>query len=70
MIESLNGWMIGWSVAVTALAVFYIFIISKYRGGWRSLPEWQIPAGDRPTTKVSILIPARDEAADITACLE
>ena len=70
MVEWLHGWMAGWFAVVAVLAIFYVFIISKYLHGWRSLPEWQIPAGFQPTTKVSVLIPARNEAANILACLE
>lgn len=64
----------GWQTALIAvplgLAAFYLFIILRYLYGWRMLPEWQIPAGFQPKTKVSILIPARNEAGNILACLE
>ncbi len=64
----------GWQTALIAvplgLAAFYVFIILRYLYGWRMLPEWQIPEGFQPKTKVSILIPARNEAGNILACLE
>lgn len=34
------------------------------------MPEWQIPAGFQPSTKISVLVPARNEAKNILACLE
>ena len=40
-----------------------------YWEGWKSLPDWQLPKNFRPSTKVSILIPARNEAAGIQSCL-
>ncbi len=43
--------------------------MSVYRQGWRLLPEWQLPAGWQPGTRVSVLIAARNEAANITDCL-
>lgn len=38
--------------------------------GWRSLPIWEIPPDFLPHTKVSILIPARNEAANIQKCIQ
>jgi cellulose synthase/poly-beta-1,6-N-acetylglucosamine synthase-like glycosyltransferase len=68
--SALDAWQVCFACLSLVLAIFYIFIISKYLHGWRALPEWRIPAGFQPKTKVSILIPARNEAANILACLE
>ena len=43
--------------------------MAVYFRGWRTLPEWQIPEGFEPRTRVSVMIPARDEAANISECL-
>ncbi len=43
--------------------------MAVYFRGWRALPEWQIPEGFEPRTRVSVVIPARDEAANINECL-
>ncbi len=51
------------------VAVTYIFIISKYLRGWRAVPEWNLPKGFQPKTKVSIIVPARNEEANILPCL-
>lgn len=51
------------SLAYAALLIFYLY-------GWRTLPEWLIPRqGWKPSTRVSVIIPARNEAANIETCL-
>jgi cellulose synthase/poly-beta-1,6-N-acetylglucosamine synthase-like glycosyltransferase len=52
------------------LASAYAILMLRYRNGWRALPEWQIPPGWQPATQISVVIPARNEAACIEACLE
>jgi len=52
------------------LTIFYIFIQTKYTNGWKALPEWKIPSDYIPTTKISVLIPARNEAENIKTCIE
>lgn len=42
----------------------------SYLQGWKSLPDWNLPELFLPSTKVSILIAARNEAAGIEACLQ
>ena len=42
----------------------------KYHRYWKALPHWSIPDAFSPQTKVSILIPARNEAANIEACIQ
>lgn len=51
------------------LSIVYAGIMLTYLYGWRALPEWQIPEGWEPATKVSVVIPARNEAANIRTCL-
>ena len=51
------------------LSIVYAGIMLTYLWGWRALPEWQMPEGFVPKTKVSVIIPARNEAANIEACL-
>ncbi len=51
------------------LALAYGALLSGYRWGWRALPEWHIPNGFVPKSRISILIPARNEADTIGACL-
>lgn len=47
----------------------YFFIISTYKKAWCSLIEWNIPNNYFPTTKVTIIIPARNEEKNIINCL-
>lgn len=52
------------------LTVVYVLIIVTYRKGWNLLPSFDIPRNYQPKTKVSVLIPARNEEANIVACLQ
>ncbi|MBI5914284.1 MAG: glycosyltransferase [Bacteroidetes bacterium] len=62
--------MVAWFGLVCGLAVAYIFIISRYITGWRQLPAWSIPSGFSPSVKISVIVPARNEAANLPACLD
>lgn len=53
-----------------ALALAYFAVQFCYRRGWRRLPAWTIPPGWNPGTRVSVVLPARNEAANIIACLQ
>jgi cellulose synthase/poly-beta-1,6-N-acetylglucosamine synthase-like glycosyltransferase len=52
------------------LSAFYVFIQTKYTRGWKALPEWKIPENYVPKTRISVLIPARNEAENIRICIE
>lgn len=49
--------------------VAYAALLLIYVHGWRSMPAWQVPDDWEPSTKVSVIIPARNEVANIAACL-
>ena len=51
------------------IALAYAILLTVYRWGWRTLPEAQIPENFRPKTSITVLIPARNEAENIAACL-
>jgi cellulose synthase/poly-beta-1,6-N-acetylglucosamine synthase-like glycosyltransferase len=53
-----------------SLAGAYIFIIRRYIQGWRALPAWELPQNFSPQTKVSVIVPARNEEENMLACLE
>lgn len=57
------------TIAAAALAILYAALLSAYRWGWRALPEWQIPHGYAPRSRVTVLIPARDESEHLEPCL-
>lgn len=42
----------------------------RYFLNWKSIPIWEIPTTFSPQTKVTILIPARNESANIQACIQ
>lgn len=48
----------------------YAGFTSYLQQGWRQLPRWQVPPDWTPSTRVSVVIPARNEAANIGACLD
>lgn len=52
------------------LSAFYVFIQTRYTKGWKALPEWKMPKNYIPKTRISILIPARNEAENIRTCIE
>ena len=47
----------------------YIFIIRQYIRGWNLLPEWNAPSDFFPKTKVTVIIPARNEEKNISTCI-
>ncbi|RMG76572.1 MAG: hypothetical protein D6714_21155, partial [Bacteroidetes bacterium] len=51
-----------YAVATLGLCAAYVGIIALYRRGWNQTPAWHLPAGFSPDTRVSVLIPARNEA--------
>jgi cellulose synthase/poly-beta-1,6-N-acetylglucosamine synthase-like glycosyltransferase len=57
------------ATAAATLAILYAALLTAYRWGWRALPEWQIPLGFAPQSRVTVLIPARDESEHLEACL-
>ncbi|NUQ25290.1 MAG: glycosyltransferase [Saprospiraceae bacterium] len=53
-----------------AIGIAYLVAIGYIRMWWRRLPEWRPPANDNPTVFISVIVPARNEAANIGACLQ
>lgn len=54
---------------LSGLALAYTALLVCYRFAWRNLPVFEIPADYVPHTAVSVVIPARNEAANIGPCL-
>lgn len=52
------------------LSIFYLIIQTVYTEGWKALPVWNTPNDFQPKTKISILIPARNEAENIENCID
>lgn len=49
--------------------VFYAVLLHKYGRGWLSQEDFVLAEGYIPTTRISIIIPARDEEQNIAACI-
>lgn len=58
------------SILLAVLATVYVALVAYMRIGWRRLPLWHAPAGFEPRTRVSVLIAARNEAANIGTLLD
>ena len=52
-----------------ALFAFYALLIIALSFGWFSIRTWK-RAGEKPSTKVSVIVPARNESENIVSCLE
>lgn len=52
------------------LALGYAVLLLLYKWGWHKQMSFSIPPSFLPQTKISIIIPARNEAHNIEACLQ
>ncbi len=59
-----------YTIVTILLSLAYAYLMHRYRSGWKALPNWKLPEHFLPKTKVSILVPARNEAAAIQSCLQ
>lgn len=59
-----------WLLLPAVLTGYYIYLIRKYLYHWHQLPHWEVPENFKPSTGVTIIIPARNEAVNIKACLD
>lgn len=58
------------AILITAILLLaYSILLLRYRQWFLHLPIWQINKSIKPQTKFSVLIPARNEAENIQACL-
>lgn len=57
------------SSVLILLAFVYLGIMLRYLHGWRAVPEWLLPSGFDPKSKVTVIIAARNEAENILDCL-
>ena len=51
------------------LSVLYGLLIRKYLWDWFQLPESIVPDAYQPTSSISVIVPARNEAKNIIPCL-
>ncbi len=52
------------------LTAGYTVLMLVYRKGWFKVPEFTLSALYVPSTRISVIVPARNEAGNIGACLE
>ena len=73
MLDFFTNWtdllLAAWLATSAGLSLAYVFIVEKYRTGWRQLPECAPAPGFSPSVKISVIVPARNEAANLPACL-
>jgi len=50
--------------------ITYVFIIGIYSYYWNKLSSWKVSKSYLPITKVTVIIPARNESENIFACLD
>lgn len=53
-----------------AFTIGYVILMTLYRRGWRLQPRFKVENSYNPVTKLSVIIPARDEAKNIGDCIE
>lgn len=58
------------SLLVLALGLGYIGLIEYCLFYWERLPEWRPAADHRPQLSISVIVPARNEAHYIEACIQ
>ena len=62
--------LLSFTIVSLLLSFFYSYLIFSALREWKHLPQWNIPLDFNPKTSISILIPARNEESNITACLQ
>lgn len=58
-----------WGLSIVLVFMYRIFM-RRYISAWDELAEWHLPERWRPKTSLSIIIPARNEAENISSCLQ
>lgn len=53
----------------TLLTISYVMLMLAYRSGWALQNMFILPQGFTPATSISVIIPARNEAENIEACI-
>lgn len=62
--------LIAYSMFSVCLIVAYLLVTLIYIVYWNNLTHWLLPKGYIPSTSISVLIAARNEASNIETCLE
>lgn len=51
------------------LTLSYAMLMLLYRKGWAAQPDFELSSASEPDTSISVIIPARNEAANISHCI-
>lgn len=51
------------------LTILYFILLVSYRIGWYRQPDFILQPGYQPKTKISVIVPARNEESHIGACI-
>lgn len=62
--------MIYWAALSGLLSLGYAALINAYLRGWRALPENRLTRDFSPKSRITVLIPARNEADHIASCVQ
>jgi len=62
--------MMYWHIPGFLLLASYAALMVYYRRGWNQLPRMTVPDSFRPTVKISVIVPARNEARNIPPLLQ
>src|SRR5579872_7165267 len=67
-----TGLMILFTLICCILFVPYGLLIAWYQRAWKAIPDYSPAAASASSlsTRISVLVPARNEAANIAACLD
>ncbi|HSC54826.1 MAG TPA: glycosyltransferase [Phnomibacter sp.] len=57
-------------VIIGTLTALYAVLVMWYKWAWRQLPMYNVPNEFVPSARITVIIPARNEAANIGACLQ
>lgn len=58
-----------YAIASGLLTLAYIWVMARYLYHWQQAPDFELPKEFQPQTSVSVLVPARNESANVEACL-
>ncbi len=56
-------------LVLSLLTLFYVGLMLLYAFGFSSMKTWKVNPGEEPFTKVTVVVPARNEEANILNCV-
>lgn len=62
--------LIAFFIFSLAVCIAYVYLLSWITDGWDGEEEWKAPEDYVPETKISVIIPARNEEKNIVRCLQ